>query len=936
MTNPTRLPGEDTSLDPSSDLHFALKAARLGIWKFDPATRQIDWDDQCRELFGMTRNEPITYEAATRHIHPADLARFNETFRWGQNVQAERTCDFTLRVLETDTRRLRWIRLIGQTRFSGNDGITQWVGIAQEMTQTVTDGQWNEPLPNGRQLRGQVEQTLPRHEMRQDFLVRLIDTVPAIIWITEPDGYCNYLNKRWYEFTGQLATEAEGYGWLDATHPDDRDEAARLFQEANEKQIPFSFLYRLRHKDGTYRWAVDTAAPRFSADGAYMGMAGTVVDVTGQILAQQELARNQTYLQTALSVADLGTFSVDVATNTSTYSENVRRWFGLPAVHGPMETILSKIHADDLPLVQRVIREALQSEAHSHHDITYRVVNPVEGGIIYIRSFGKAQYVDGKPVSIIGALQNVTEQMLIRQQIEASEQNLRSLVESAPFPIGVYIGREMRIKLVNQSILDAWGKGPDIVGRLFSEVLPELADQGIYKQLDDVYMTGVPFRARNRRVDLWIDGQLQTYYFNYDYMPLYDADGQIYGVMNTAADVTDLILAKQQVEQTEATLRGAIELAQLATWSVDIRKNTITYSPRFMGWLGFSEATKNLDEAYESLPDEDRRAIIEVVDEVIRPGASGHYENEHPVVNRLTGEVRIMHARAQVQYDADGNPAFLSGTAQDVTEQRRVQHDLERLVQERTQQLQASVQDLRRSNENLKQFAYVASHDLQEPLRKIQSFSDILVSQYADQLGEGITFLERMRSAAGRMSMLIKDLLTYSRISTRRETIATVSLNDVMDGVLTTLDLLIGETSAVIELDNLPEVQGEPSQLGQLFQNLLSNALKFRKPDVAPVIQIRVEPVAAGNLPPTVKPTQTAAFYHRIDVVDNGIGFDEKYVGRIFQVFQRLHGKNQYGGTGIGLAISEKVAANHGGAITATSRPGQGATFSVYLPAWTE
>ncbi|MFD1143402.1 ATP-binding protein [Larkinella insperata] len=263
---------------------------------------------------------------------------------------------------------------------------------------------------------------------------------------------------------------------------------------------------------------------------------------------------------------------------------------------------------------------------------------------------------------------------------------------------------------------------------------------------------------------------------------------------------------------------------------------------------------------------------------------------------------------------------------------RQLSADLDEQVQQRTQQLQASVYDLRRSNDNLQQFAYVASHDLQEPLRKIQAFSDLLNAHYGDVLGDGIDHLKRMQAAAGRMSVLIKDLLTYSRISTRQEASQPVSLTRIVSTALNDLELVVKETGATVQVDSLPTVYGDASQLGQLFQNLLSNALKFHRPGVHPVIQIYGKPVAASDLPVLVKPVRPAQTYYRIDVADNGIGFEEKYVDRIFQVFQRLHGKSTFAGTGIGLAICEKVVINHGGAITATSQPGQGATFSVYMP----
>ncbi|GAB3907067.1 hypothetical protein GCM10028803_40480 [Larkinella knui] len=271
---------------------------------------------------------------------------------------------------------------------------------------------------------------------------------------------------------------------------------------------------------------------------------------------------------------------------------------------------------------------------------------------------------------------------------------------------------------------------------------------------------------------------------------------------------------------------------------------------------------------------------------------------------------------------------------------RALVNELEQQVEERTRELVASNteltkanQRLLRSNENLQQFAYVASHDLQEPLRKIQSFSSLLHAHYASVLDEpGQDILQRMVAAGTRMSTLIRDLLSYSRLSTRADAPQAVSLTTVVNTVINDLEVSIAELKAQIHLDPLPAVLGDALQLGQLFQNLLSNALKFHRPDVPPVIQVRAHWIAADNLPTPVRVESGAIAYHRIDVVDNGIGFDQKYAERIFQVFQRLHGRSEFAGTGIGLAICEKVAINHGGAIEATSQVGQGARFSIYLP----
>ena len=251
------------------------------------------------------------------------------------------------------------------------------------------------------------------------------------------------------------------------------------------------------------------------------------------------------------------------------------------------------------------------------------------------------------------------------------------------------------------------------------------------------------------------------------------------------------------------------------------------------------------------------------------------------------------------------------------------------------QQLEALNRELIRSNENLRQFASVASHDLQEPLRKIQAFSDLLQQQFTGQLSpDAQDIVHRMQNAAQRASTLVRDLLAYSRVSTDRQPLKQLSLATVLADVLDDLDFALHEVGGRVQLAQLPTLPADPIQLRQLFHNLLSNAIKFRQPDQPPVISIGAETVPADALPadrilPGKMPDQ---LFWKITVRDNGIGFDAQHNERIFQLFQRLHGKNRYAGTGIGLAIARRVAENHGGFIIADSMPGAGATFAVYLP----
>ncbi|HEX8169984.1 MAG TPA: ATP-binding protein [Thermoanaerobaculia bacterium] len=235
------------------------------------------------------------------------------------------------------------------------------------------------------------------------------------------------------------------------------------------------------------------------------------------------------------------------------------------------------------------------------------------------------------------------------------------------------------------------------------------------------------------------------------------------------------------------------------------------------------------------------------------------------------------------------------------------------------EELRHALTRLEQSNRELEDFAYVASHDLQEPLRKIQAFGDLLKSKHAAALPEQAgDYIDRMQSAARRMQILINDLLSFSRVTTKAQPFVRVDLAAIARDVAKDLELRTQESGGRLEIGPLPAIEADPLQMRQLLQNLAANALKFHRPGVPPHVRIDGT-VENGNC--------------RLTVADNGIGFEEKYAERIFTMFERLHGRAQYEGTGIGLAICRKIAQRHGGEIRAQSRPGEGATFIVTLPA---
>lgn len=273
----------------------------------------------------------------------------------------------------------------------------------------------------------------------------------------------------------------------------------------------------------------------------------------------------------------------------------------------------------------------------------------------------------------------------------------------------------------------------------------------------------------------------------------------------------------------------------------------------------------------------------------------------------------------------DLNETLEARVAEKTEDLRRVNESLTGEVRERRRaerRLEEANRQLKLRNRELQEFAYAASHDLQEPLRKIRSFADLMRSDLEGQLPPmGREYLDRIDHAAVRMSQLIRDLLEYSRVQTRRRETESTDLNRILEEVLLDLEVPIKETNAEIQADRLPVIEADASQMRQLFQNLISNALKFRRPEIAPFIRITADQNDGTN-----------DGSWRIAFADNGIGFEDEHANRIFTPFQRLHSQAKYSGTGIGLAICRRIVERHDGTISAESNPNEGATFIVTLP----
>ncbi len=368
---------------------------------------------------------------------------------------------------------------------------------------------------------------------------------------------------------------------------------------------------------------------------------------------------------------------------------------------------------------------------------------------------------------------------------------------------------------------------------------------------------------------------------------------------------------EQRLRDSERHFQSWFEDAPIACHEVDRNGMVLCVNQAECELFGFRPEEMVGHPIWDFMAPEDR--------EKTKAGLLQRIADEQPLVplereyKRRDGSSVVMEIHQKRIRDEAGRAVGLRTFLLDITQRKRAE-----------QTLNQQADKLARSNQELEQFAYVASHDLQEPLRKIQAFGDRLKTKCGTALGdEGADYLTRMQNAAARMQVLIQDLLSLSRVASHAKPFAPVDLADVARVVISDLEVRITERNGRVEASGLPVVFGDRGQLAQLLQNLIGNGLKFQKPGESPLVKVSGESVELPDGP-------GAAW--KVTVEDNGIGFDEKYSERIFQIFQRLHGRSEYEGTGIGLAICRKIVERHGGTIAAFSSPGAGAKFVITLP----
>ena len=679
----------------------------------------------------------------------------------------------------------------------------------------------------------------------------------------------------------------------------------------NQEILYFDFLYH----------------PLKEENGEISGIIVTATEVTEKVESRKKTELNEERLNIIVEASELGTWELNVKTKDLQYSS---RYLEIVTGYKNQEhlthaQLLSHVHHDDLHVREKAFKEAI-----ALGNIYYEArVFWNDQSIHWVEAKGKVFYdSENNPEKLLGTVRDITDEKNHQQELEASEKRFRKLVMESPVPKAILKGENMIIEMVNGALLkNIWKrKESDVQGKNILDVFPELKKQKYAALLNEVYSTGNVYSESEALFYINIDNIEHKMYIDFEYAPQRELDDTISGIKITLIDVTEKVEARKKIEESEKRFRSLTESIPQLIWETDEKGNALFTSGK---WFEYTGVIPNGETAWKAMIhpsdfEENNRIWAKSL-------ATGEVYRADVRVLRKDGTYRWHAVIGEPVLNKDNKIIKWVGAFTDIQTEKAFTQELEKQVTARTKELEHKNVELEQMNKELQSFAYISSHDLQEPLRKIQTFATLIMEKEFQNLSDsGKDKFQRMQNAAQRMQTLINDLLSYSRTNVQERKYETVNLSDIIDEVKEDLKEELEQKHGSIEVEKTCEVSIIPFQFRQLIYNLASNSIKFSNPDVHPVIKIKCEIDLGENLNNEILSPDKE--YCHISLSDNGIGFEPQYSKKIFEVFQRLHGREQYNGTGIGLAIVKKIVENHNGIITARGEQNKGATFDIYIP----
>ena len=605
-------------------------------------------------------------------------------------------------------------------------------------------------------------------EESESNLKRILDTVPVIIWMTNGEGELEFLSENWFKYTGrQKREDAVGNeDWLEAIHPEDRKDLGKILKKAHEERSSYNITYRMKLRDGSFRWVLGSGRPKFLPSGEYDGLIGTVVDV-----------------------------------------------------HEEKEK-------------ERLLRD--------------------------------------------------------------KEHRIRTMVEEATVPTAVYTGKEKYIELANDAMLAVWGKDRSVVGMKLKDALPELEGQPFHDLLEEVYETGQTYWGKEDKVDLVVNNQLRSGYFNFTYKPLRNEKGEIYGIMNMALDVTEMVESRNLIRESENHFRLMADLMPEKVSNTDPEGNFIYFNQNWLDYTGLDSAELKEMGWSQFVHPEERQDYLAEWQRCLTSG--DNFEMELRLKDKK-GAYNWHLNRAEAVRAEDGRIKLWIGT-------------------------NTEIQRLKEEEKRKEDFLKMVSHELKTPVTSIKGYVQLLLTLTKNANENKLSALplkpslERIDHQILRLTRLISEMLDLSRLEENKLELQkeVFNLNDLVDQTVQDINYTNTHHKIIVCHECNCYVDADKDRIGQVLINFITNAIKYSPQSQN--IQVKVSEIEDDEV--------------EVCVMDKGIGIDPSNQKNIFRRFYRIHGENDdtYAGFGIGLYLAKEIIERHDGSINVKSKLGQGSEFS--------
>lgn len=881
---------------PDSFAHLANAMPQL-VWIAEPDGTVIYYNDRIKELEGAVQMPDGSWRWNTI-MHPEDKAYTEQA--WSKAVQEGSVYEIEHRVL-MHAGGFRWMLSRAFPQKDAQGKVIKWFGTATDIHAQKTAME-------------KIESS--EAEFRAIFEISTAGMVEA-----DEQGKMLMVNKAFADFLGYTQEELCEMNIDQITHPDDRQVHLVKFNNLVKHAKKLVHEKKYIRKDGEVVWGMVTGTPVMDELGKFKHTIAVIQDVTDRKIIEQSVQQLATQLKLATDSAKVGIWSFFVKTNALEWSAlQTKLWgYGPEKIKLNFDDWFNPIHPDDKARVWERIQHS--ERTGELYDSKYRIIRPSDGVLKWIHSVGQYQYDEERnPISVTGISIDITEQKNKEDQLLEIKEQLELTLKNVPAGI-MLINKDREVVFANEraALFSYKRTEEDVEGSVVKELhqraakhfnvftkegeLMTMEDSPVEKAFQSNTNNEAIFRLefKDDVPDKWIV---------YSCNPLLDDQGKTIMVLSTITDVTTQLIAEQGLRQSEEQLRLLAESIPQLVWLMNDQSECEFKNGRWEEYSGINIHDPDL--WIKIVHPDDLNRISRVWRKGLNTGES--IKDEVRLKNK-DGEYRWHSVSGEPIHDEEGVIIRWIGVYSDIHEQKTSAERLELLVALRTKELQ-------RSNEDLQQFAHVASHDMKEPLRKIKIFGSRLHDEFGDDLPEKARiYLEKIENAANRMFSMVDGVLQYSLLNATLQKTEKIDLNQVFQNIASDLEVRITQSNAVIQYGTLPEVEGSPVLIYQLFFNLVNNSLKFQSGDRQPFIEVSFD-----------KQQKKSTNYYVIHIKDNGIGFEQEYAEKIFNSFSRLNSKDSYEGTGLGLALCKKIAERHHGSIEAFSAVGEGAHFAVYLP----